>query len=511
MAVKLGRKQNYKNLSLNIVAFLVQFIVNFYISPIIVGNVGKAAYGFIGVANDFVAYASIIATIFNSVASRFIANSYYKKDYERANKYFNSFVAANIGIGILLAIVTVILVPFLNHILTIPEGLVFDVQLTFILVFATYVINLLIIVLTTSTFVTNRTDINGVRNVIQYIIRFALVIVFLNFVSIKIYWVALASFIAALVGATLNATLFKRLTPELSFNLKDAKRSYVFELAKSGCWMALISISSILLRGLDLTVANIMIGDDEMGILSIARTFPNSITGVISVLAPLFTPTFISFFAKGDSNGLVKDVNRSIKTMASIMFVPITCFIIFSFDFYTLWQSSLKLNELIMVTSLSIITVVQAYFNSTTATMAQLSVVVNKLRIPVLVSVGCGVVSLVAEILLIKFTGLGLYAIVIPTTIVMVCRYVFFNSIYAAYCIDKPKKTFFPAAIKTWISIPILLSVMYVIRLALPVSSWITLAIDIAICCVIGYIFIVFVYNRDLIKIVFNKVKARKQ
>ena len=290
MSINMGKKQNYKNIAMNIVAFIVQFFISFYISPLIVSKVGASAYGFIGLANDFVSYAAIIATVFNSVASRFIANSFYKEDYTTANYYFNSLIAANIVISAILGVAGVLLVPNLDKVLSIPNTLVFDVKLTFALIFVSYIISLLTLVFTTSTFVTNRTDIQGIRNIIQYLIRFALIIVFLNFVSIRIYWVALATLVATSVIAVLNIGLTKKLTPELKIDLHNAKKRYAFDLAKSGSWMALTSISTVLLRGLDLTVANLFVGDYEMGLLSIARTIPNNVTSIIATIAPIFTP-----------------------------------------------------------------------------------------------------------------------------------------------------------------------------------------------------------------------------
>ena len=89
----------------------------------------------------------------------------------------------------------------------------------------------------------------------------------------------------------------------------------------------------------------------------------------------------------------------------------------FSYDFYALWQNSLTKEELYIVTALSILTVIQAYFNSTTATMAQISVVTNQLKFPVFISLGCGIVSIIIELLLLKFTNMGLYAIAISPTL----------------------------------------------------------------------------------------------
>lgn len=509
MAIKMGKKQSVKNISLNIIAFCVQFVISFYISPLIVSKVGASAYGFIGLANDFVSYAAIIATVFNAVASRFIANAFFKEDYLTANRYFNSLIVSNFCIAGVLGTVSIILILNLQNILTIPTELIYDVKITFTLIFISYIITLVTMVFTTATFVTNRTDIQGIRNILQYFIRFAIIVIFLNFISVKIYWVALATLIAASIIAIINVNLTRKLTPEIRINVKLAKKEYAIELAKSGCWMALTSISTILLRGLDLTIANLMIGDYEMGLLSIARTMPNNVTSIIGTLAPIFTPVFISFYAKNNINLLVDNVKLSIKTMAVILFVPISAFIVFSFDFYKLWQRSLSEQELSIVTALSIMTIVQAYFNSTTSTLAQLSVVVNKLKMPVLISFGAGIISFIAEVLLIKFTSLGLYAIVLSTTVIMIIRYIVFNSFYAAWCLKQPLKCFLWDTAKTWLSIPVLILTFYFIRLIIPSSNWINLIYCLLISAIIGYTIMIAIYGRKEFLAVLHKILKR--
>lgn len=510
MAVKMGRKQNIKNLMMNIVAFGVQFIISFYISPKIVGKVGASAYGFIGLANDFVSYATIISSVFNSVAARFIANSFYKEEYDKANHYFNSLIVANIIISGILGVVAIALVPNLNRILVIPAEIVLDVKITFALVFGAYIVQLLTTVFTTSTFVTNRTDVQGIRNIISQLIRLGLIVVFLNFVSVKIYWVSLASLIAAVVVAILNYNLTHKLTPELKIKLKYANRSYAYELAKSGSWMAFTSISTILLRGLDLTIANITMGDYEMGLLSIARTIPNNVTSIIATIAPIFTPVFISYYAKGDRNGLVKSLNESVKTIALILYVPITGFIVFSRDFYSLWQKSLSPEEISIIVLLSTITVIQAYFNSTTATMAQISVVTNKLKLPVFVSFGCGIISVIIELVLIYYTKLGVYSIVISTSIVMILRYIFFNPIYAANCLGEKALPLYKTAIKSWLTVIVLFVTMLSIRHLLPIYSWRQLLIDAVLSGTIGYLEMVLLMKRRELHSIIVRLLNRK-
>lgn len=495
MSVNIGKKQINRNIAMNIFAFAVQFIISFYIAPIIVRKVGASAYGFIGLANDFVSYASVIASVFNSVASRFIADSFYKKDYDKANSYFNSLIIANIGLSTILGLVGLIIIPNLSSFLTVPAIIVTDVKITFSLILAAYIVTLVTMVFTTSTFVVNRTDLQGIRNIINYVVRFILIIIFLNFISIRIFWIALATLIANAVVAVLNMNLTKRLTPEIHINLKFAKLNYAMDLAKSGCWMAFSSISVILMRGLDLTIANVMLGSHEMGLLSIARTMPNNITNIIGTIAPIFTPVFLAHYSQKNIDALILSVKKSINTMALIMFVPICGFLVFSYDFYNLWQKSLSSREVMVVTLLSSITVIQAFFNSTTATLAQLSIVANKLKLPVFVSFSCGIINIILVLILVKITDMGVYAIVFSSSVIMILRYVLFNSFYAAFVLNKPSSTFLGATVKTWITIPIVLITMICYRTNVSVDSWIELVIAVAVCGAAGYTEMFCIYN----------------
>lgn len=505
LSVDMSAKQHYKNIIINIISFCVQFAINFYISPIIVGKVGASAYGFIGLANDFVSYVSIIAAIFNSVASRFIAEAFYKKDYVTANKYFNSLIIANVLISLFLTIGNGVFIYNLEYIIKVPKYLLFDVKLSFALIFLSYIVSLLTLVFTTATFVTNRTDIQGIRNIIQYLVRFALIIILLKFVSVRIYWVAFATLVSCIVVAGINFNLTRRLTPELQITFRGASIKYVLQLGKAGCWMALMSISTVLLRGLDLIVANIFIGEYEMGLLSIARTFPNNFSTAINIIAPLFTPLFIAFYAKNEIQGLMKSVKKSINDMALVIFVPVTCFIVYSYDFYLLWQNSLSIEEVKIITTLSTIAIVQLFFEAVTAPMAQISVVVNQLKLPVIVSLGCGIISILAELIMIKFSNLGIYSIVLSTTFVMIIRYVFFNAIYAAKCLNQSAKSFFVPSIKTWISIPILFGIIYFPKFFLKLSTWKELIMAVVISVFIGYIFMFALYGRKRLKNIFIK------
>lgn len=509
MNIGMGKKQQAKNIFLNIAAFGVQFFISFYISPIVVANAGKEAYGFLSLAYDMTSYATILSSVINAAASRFIADAFYKNDLERARGYFNSLIAANAVLTVFFSIVGAVVVPNLDKLLSIPPELIFDVKITFALVFVAYLINLMTMVFTTSTFVVNRTDIQGTRNIIQYVVRFAMIMVFFSMMPVHIYWVALATLIATCAVAVLNVRLTKVLTPEIIFGRRFLRSEYIVTVIKAGVWVSLTNLSTTLLRGLDLTVANVFLGSYEMGILSIARTLPNYLTSIILTIVVLFTPEFISHYAKGETKALTDAVNRTEKTMAALLFVPVSGFIVFSYDFYKLWQDSLVHEELVMVAVLSALTGIQAYFDAVTSPMTQLNVVVNKLKIPALVSLACGVVSVALELILIQFTDLGVYSIVLSTTVVLTIRYLIFNPLYAAWCTGCSVWCFLPNILKSCGTVPVLLLMMVFVRGLLPIHSWTGFFITIAICGVLGYALVIVLLARKDCKLILQTIRQK--
>ena len=245
-----------------------------------------------------------------------------------------------------------------------------------------------------------------------------------------------------------------------------------------------------------------------MGLLSVARTFPNAFSSAVATLAPIFTPVFISLWAKDQKEDLVFTVKKSIRTMGLLMIVPVSGFIVFSQDFYTLWQKSYTKEQVITIAILSTITVIQCYFNSATAAMAQLSVVVNKLKIPVVVSFACGVLNLICVVILLKLTDLGVFAIVIPSTIILIIRYVVFNSFYCGHIISESPKPFLLSCLKVWLTIPVQLALIYLIKSLFITNTWHGLIVSAAVCGICGYVVEVFIIEgKNSIKVIKGLIK----
>ncbi|SDI72411.1 Membrane protein involved in the export of O-antigen and teichoic acid [Pseudobutyrivibrio sp. 49] len=507
----MGKKQTNKNIVINIAAFVIQLVIGLYTAPILIKSLGTESYGFIGLANDFVNYLTIITAVFNSVASRFIALEFSKNNIERAERYFNSLLATNIVLATCFGLFGLGTVVYIDRIFDVPAYLITDVRVTFAITFITFIVGVMSSIFNTAAFVKNRLDIQGYRNILQYVIRLSCIIGLLTLSQLHIYYVSIASLVAAIVVAIINVDVKRKYMPEVKISFEKASFSDVRVLASAGIWLAITNLSAILMRGLDLVVANKFLGAYDMGLLSVARTFPNSFTSAVATLAPIFTPVFIRLWAQGKNVELNEAIRSSIKTMGLIMIVPVSGFIVFSQDFYSLWQKSYSPAEIKIICVLSTITVMQCYFNSTTATMAQTSVVVNKLKLPVFVSFGCGILNLIVVFSLLKYTNLGIYSIVISSSVIMITRYILFNSYYAAYILKQSVLSFFKTCLYTWMTIPIQIVLMMSCRRMFNIHNWASFLISVAFAGVFGYIVeLILIERRNslvLIKKILGKVK----
>lgn len=486
--MKSNSKQNFLNITSNLISLVIQFAINFVIVPKIIKTLGTEAIGYINVSIDIVGYFGIISIIFNSVAGRYIAIEINQGNFKKANEYFNSVILANTIISSIIALSGFAIIPNINRIINVTDSYITEVKITFLITWISSIINLMTSVLTIGTYAKNRLDANAIRNIISNTLKLACLIILFSFFSIKVYFQPIATLVAAIFLAFSNLKLTKKYTPELKFNLKNATKKSTLEIASSGIWLSLTSISALLMRGLDNVLANWMFDQVAMGDLSTARTIPNAITNIINTISALFTPSFVMHYSKNDNKSLIKEAKNSIIISGLIIMVPVAGFIAFSNPFYHLWLPTSSDETIKLIVALSTITVVQAFFNSATAALPSLFIVVDKLKLTVIVDVLTGVGNILLVFLLAKTTSLGVIILTITNTAMMMVRYVLFRPWYSAKVIGASAKEFYFTLIRTLLPIPILLVLFSFINSMVHIDSWLKLGLVCVPCGIIGYL-----------------------
>lgn len=510
MAEKNTSKQMTINLLASIISFGVNMAINFFLTPYLVQALGTESYGFIGLANNFVQYATIITSALNSMSGRFISIAYHQGDKKKASKLFSSVLVADLFLAGVMLLAAGLFTCYLDVFLDVPEKLIGSVKITFGVTFLTFVISVVTAIFTTATFVKNRLEINSIRDIISNLLKIALIVLLFTCFPAQLYFIALATLASGVFLLLTNITVKKKILPDVKISFKNFKLKYVKIILAAGLWMSLAQLSNALISGVDLLMCNLALGATMMGILSIAKTIPHCISSLIATIGGVFAPHYTILYAKDDIKGLVKEVSFTSRILSFILTVPIAGFIAFGYEFYTLWQPSKTPEEIQVIQILSVLTCVSYLFTAHTQCMTMLNSVCNKLKLPVLVALGVGVVSIAITVFVINFYDLGdnnVYVIAGTSSVLMSLRAFFFIPIYSAHLLKQKLTSFFPSMLRGWLTFFVLVAIFSVIRNVIALDSWLVFAGVCLLAAVVGYaISVPIMFSFSEIKELKNKV-----
>lgn len=487
-------KSNNTKLFINLVAslivFVVQFFINFWLSPFIIEQLGENAYGFISLANNFTQYVTLLTIAINSMANRFISIEYNKGNSKEANGFFASVFWINVIISLLVLIISSILIINIENILNIESTLLIDVKITFALSFCNLIISFLSTCYISVTFVTNRMDLHAYTQIISNLLKvFVIVWAFIIFKP-RIFFVSLGTLCATIWILVTYIFIKKKLIPKFSISIKYFNIQKIIILSKSGLWLLISNISSLLLNGMDLLIANLLISQIAMGRLSVSKQLPNAIGGVLGFLSNIFAASFTILVAQNNKKSIINEVSVTCRILGTFLTVPFSGIIVYGIDFFKLWlpQSIYTDATITQIYILMLLTLSNVIVNAYMYSIHSLFIALNKVKgysIMILIS---SIISIITTIVLTYFTPLGVYAIAGTSTIVLSIVNLFFVPLYAEHIIEVPIFTFLRTIFKNYVALSIIILFFYYFKQFLLLDFWIEFTISIGIIGSIGYI-----------------------
>lgn len=491
MAQASSRRQLAVNMAAAVVSFAVTMGINFFLTPYLVRQLGTEAYGFIGLANNFVQYATILTAALNAMSGRFISVAYHRGERDKASALFSSVLVANLLIAGVMLLVGAAVVAGLDGLLQVPAALVGTVRITFALTFLGYIISIITAVFTTAAYVKNRVDISAARDIVAHLLKaFVVLALFMAFPA-RLYFVALAAVGSQLFLLAANVAVKKKILPEVQVSFRRFQLPLVKALIAAGAWMSLAQLSSVLISGLDLLVCNLSIGATMMGLMSIAKTIPSSIAVLINTIANVFAPKYTILYAKNDIAGLVREVKLTARLQSFLLTVPIAGFMVFGEDFYRLWQPEQSPADIRIIAVMSILCCVMYLVTAHTQALTMLNAVCNRMRLPVLVTLGIGLASIGAVVVCLHAFSLSeataAYLITGISSCLMSLRALVFVPLYAAHLLKQRWTTFYPMLLRSLMNFALVALLFLLIRSQAVIHSWLSLAAVCAVSAVMGY------------------------
>ncbi|MCX3264879.1 lipopolysaccharide biosynthesis protein [Pedobacter agri] len=485
----MDRRRFAVNLVSNFFSALSGVGISFFLTPYIVAHLGKEAYGFFPLSNNFVMYAGIVTTALNSMSSRYITISLEKKDIRELNVYFNSILFGNLLISGAFLLLSAMFCVFLNIILYIPAPLLSDVRLLFVFILFSLIINVSAAVFSVAAFALNRFDKLAYINIISNVVKLCVVAALFYVFSPKIYFLGLVTLVTAIYMLFANYRLTKKLLPEVAINRAMFSWSALRLVSGFGMWNSVIALSNVINTQLDLLIANHFFGSSGMGFLSLTKFIPNAIYILLGIVVPIFLPEMLKAYAQDDIQKLKNTLNLSFKAIFMVVLSPLAVFFVYGDEFFRLWLPNQDATALHL---LSIITLLPFIVHGTIETVHHVFVITNKLKVASMWGIFIALLNFVLVILLCLYSNFGIYAIPAAAAISGVFSHLTFTPLYAAYCLKEKWTYFLLKILRGLAGFTLLIAITYGWRQIgmIRVVSWPTFIIN---CLLIGLVLLVVV------------------
>lgn len=487
----LKNRSNSMNTTINIITSIgvlcTNLIVSFFLSPYIIRTIGVEANGFVNLANNFVNYANLLVTALNAMAARFITIAYVKKDFQRANLYYNSVFWGNLIIDAALLVPTAVFVVKLESFVDVPASILWDVKILFAVIFLAFFVRTGAPNYDCGTYVTNRMDLSYIPSMATSVLRCILLFCMFLVLTPHVWYVGFTSTVITFITLIIAGYYTHALTPELKVKLRHPICSWsaIKELVGSGIWNSISIAGNTLLSGLDLLICNVYLGSTLMGILSLSKTLPNILVTLSESIRGAFGPELTISFAEGNKDNILKCIQKAMKITSVIVTIPTAGLVVMSDAFYSLWVPSQDARLLQILTTLAILSYL---LNSGVVILFNVFTTVNKVRYNSIAMIVSGVVSVGVTVLLIIFTDYDLYAVAGVSSIVTICKNLFFTIPVASRLLNYKWYQFYPQVGISVICSTLIILVGIVVRQFMPVDTWLMFFMTSALIGCIGII-----------------------
>ena len=468
-----GEMMKHRQFLLNSIAtilnLLIQLAISFFLTSYLVKTIGATAYGFYGMANTMVNYALIVTNALNSMAARFVGYELHNKNIVKAQNFYSSVFWGDVLFSLVIFIPSIIFIYNLEQVINIPTDIVNEVKLLFFLVFINMCCNVVCAVFGCVYTIKNKLDVQAYLNVGSNLLKASLLVFLYVRYEPSIVFLGIATLSATIVLSLGNMHYSHKFLRELKLSVANVKFSSLKQIVSSGVWNSINQLSVTLLHGLDLVLANLMVCAEAMGVLSLAGTIPGVIAMCVNTLANLFTPNLLLYYSKERFDLLLHEIRNSIKFMTLISCLPISFLISFGVPFFKLWTPN---TDIQMLYILSIFVMFPQFTGGAITSMNYLYTVANKVKWQSMVLLGSGILNFILVYILLKYTNLGVYAVVSVSAVIGFVRNFCFNAPFAAHCIKQKFYVFWPDMLKSFVVLICCSVLGLVVNSLFDITSW---------------------------------------
>lgn len=433
-----AKKRLIANVSSNILLVFVNSVIAIWLTPYLIRNLGIEVYGIIPLTLSFTIFFAVFSNAIANAVNRFVMIHLGKGEIEQGQIYFNSSLKMLIMLCGILFVPSAVIAVFFPKLFDVPLGFESDARWLVVYVTISFFITALTSPFIVSTFIRNRFDLaNGSRIVCQFL-RVAVLVLLFKYISPSLKNFGLSYCSMSLFVLICFIMLTKWLTPELKVQLKHSSWMAMREMGQMSSWITVNQAGIFLYLGTGLIIVNIFLGAEQGGRYAPIAQWVTLLGVLAGAISNVFTPIVYEYIAQDKIEVLVVQIRRSVKYMGLILGFPIGILCGLAVPILTIWLGS----DFSDLGSLAFLLVGPLVVNSSIRPVVSIFRGLNKVKVPAIVTLGIGFANLLLSILLVRYTGLGIYGVGWSLLICFTGKNLFFDPIYAAQIIDQPKGVF---------------------------------------------------------------------
>jgi O-antigen/teichoic acid export membrane protein len=440
-----ARKRFYYNLISNGIYVGFSSIVTLWMTPFLIKYLGIAAFGMIPLANTIISYGLILTNSLNSAISRFLALELGKGDQKSANRTFNTAFFTILAFVLVLGPIAVFISFHFPDFFNVPAGFENASRWLFLLIASSFFLSSISSNFSISTFIHSHFVLRNIIGFGDLLIRVVMLVLLYTFLPVRLWYSGVAVIFGGLFSMVGFYFTWRRLTPELSIRIRSFNRSKFFELSEMGIWVVVNTLGTMLLGRVDLIIVNAYFGATITGGYASITQFSIFLEYLVSTADNVVRPALLLKYANNDFMGLREMASKSVRFFGLILALPVGYLCGFSRPILSVWLGP---EYQYLYPFLVILSSYQS-LSLSIRPLLRVNEAYNKVRVPGIVTLISGGVSLGLSLIMAKYVSLGAAGVALAIAFTWTLRNAIFLPLYTAYIMKVRWWTYFTSYIST--------------------------------------------------------------
>jgi len=441
-------------------------------TPYLVRHLGLDGYGLVPLANTLFAFLMPILITLTTPYCRDLTVALESQDLTKARVIFNSGIFGSIVLAFIIASAALPVVVSPLTFFRVAPGYEDDSRL----LLAGSTGALLVTTLSTPfelvMFCKSRFALRNLVTMLGTGTRVGLVMVMFAFVGARPRYVGAGLFAGALVSATLAFIASRALLPDVRFAPKLVRWATFVSFLKTGAWLLIQQVGTVLFLNVDIVVVNRFIGPREAGLYSLAMFWATTLVTASAAVGSAFSPPILRAYGRGHED-FAASTTRAVRSVSLIMALPVAGVAGLAPALLRVWQGA-------DVVHLAPLLAMLAGVHLTTLAFMPLGnvfIATDRVRTPSIAQIVAGVAKLALAIVLVRVFDLGMIGVAIAGGVLLIARSCVYNVLLASKITGVPATSYIKAALPASTVGLVSAVIMWAVAKSWIVSSWIHLGL----------------------------------